>query len=149
MKVKNQQDFWAGLLFLLLGIAFTLAASNQVMGSAAEPGPGYFSVFLGGLMALLGVWVLFSSLTFETDGGNPVGALAWRPLVIVVAAVLLFGVLLPKWGLILTCPLLVGALHLASSDFDWRVMIASAVGTTALAYLVFVTALKVPLPIWP
>lgn len=149
MKVKNQQDFWAGLLFLVLGIAFTLAASKQVMGSAAEPGPGYFPVFLGGLMALLGIWVLFFSLTFETDGGNPVGDLAWRPLVIVVAAIVLFGVLLPKWGLILTSPLLVGVLHLASSHFDWRVMMASAVATTVVAYLVFVVALKMPLPLWP
>ena len=149
MKVKNQQDFWAGLLFLVLGLAFTLAASKQVMGSASEPGPGYFPVFLGGLMALLGVWILFFSLTFETDGGNPVGALAWRPLLVVVGAIVLFGVLLPKWGLILTCPLLAAGLYLAASDVNWRVVIASAVGATVLAYLVFVKALKVPLPLWP
>ena len=93
MKVKNQQDFAAGLLFLSVGIACAVGASKHVMGSASDPGPGYFPVFLGGLIALLGAWILFFSLTLETDGGDPMGALAWRPLLVIVGVVVLSGVL--------------------------------------------------------
>jgi hypothetical protein len=149
LKVKNQQDFWAGLLFLVVGVTFALAASKQVLGSASEPGPGYFPLLLGGLLSLLGAWILFLSLTFETDGGNPVGALAWRPAIVVLGAIVLCGAVLPKLGLILTCPLLTVWLHWASPRWEGRWVALSALVTTTLAHLVFVLGLEAPLPLWP
>ena len=149
MKVKNQQDFAAGLLFLSVGIACAVGASKHVMGSASDPGPGYFPVFLGGLIALLGAWILFFSLTLETDGGDPLGALAWRPLLVIVGVVVLSGVLLPKLGLLITSPLLVILASLAARDLRWHEVVLSATGATLLAYLVFVVALKRPIALLP
>ena len=80
MKIKSERDFWSGLVFLVAGVAFVVAAMNDPVGSAAQPGPGYFRLLPSAALATLGVVVLFKALTFEHDGGDPIGRIAWsRP----------------------------------------------------------------------
>jgi hypothetical protein len=54
MKIKNQRDFWAGMMFLVTGVAFAWGATAYHFGSSARPGPAYFPFGLGVLLALLG-----------------------------------------------------------------------------------------------
>ena len=90
MKIKSQQDFFSGLMFLVVGLAFAYGATDYSMGAAARPGPGYFPLILSVLLAILGAIVVFTSLTIEVEGGDPVGHIAWRPLIIIVVAITLF-----------------------------------------------------------
>lgn len=149
MKIKSQQDFWAGLLFLTLGVVFALGASEQAVGSARAPGPGFFPLALGALMALLGSLILFLSLTFETDGGKPIGKVAWRPLLAVLGAVVLCAVALPSLGLWLTCPMVVAVASLAVGPPHWAGLWWMCLLSTPVAYLVFVVVLALPLPLGP
>ena len=55
MKVKNGRDFWAGLMFMAVGLYFAAVAQNYPMGSAVRMGPAYFPTILGGLLAVLGL----------------------------------------------------------------------------------------------
>ena len=80
MKIKSQKDFWSGLMFMAAGLGFAVGATNYSFGTSARPGPGYFPFGLGVLLALLGAVVLFKSLSIETEGGDPVGAIPWGPL---------------------------------------------------------------------
>ena len=107
MKIKSQRDFWSGLMFLGIGAAFAIGSLDYSFGNSARPGPAYFPFGLGVLMAILGGMVLFGALTKDTPDGDPVGAFAWRPLIIILASVALFGVLLPRLGMFITLPLLV------------------------------------------
>jgi hypothetical protein len=80
MQVKNEKDFWAGLMFIAFGLAFALIAvgppaalvelGRQLgwkiqygypMGSAVRMGPAYFPTVLGGLLAVLGAIVFVRS----------------------------------------------------------------------------------------
>lgn len=88
MQIKSRQDFWAGLMFIALGVVFAWGATEYSFGSAARPGPGYFPFGLGILLALLGALVLLGALTLETADGGRIGRIAWRPLLIIVGAVL-------------------------------------------------------------
>ena len=109
MKIKSERDFWAGLLFIVFGVAFGVAATYRDMGPActagdpcavslaarfalmsAHPGPGFFPLGLGIVLALLGAAVLFKSLAIESFGGDPISPIAWRPLAFVIASLLLF-----------------------------------------------------------
>ncbi|HEY1131820.1 MAG TPA: tripartite tricarboxylate transporter TctB family protein, partial [Roseateles sp.] len=120
MKIKSQRDFWSGLMFLVAGIAFAWGATEYSFGTSARPGPGYFPFGLGILLALLGGLVLFKALTLESEGGDPVGTIAWRPLLVIVAAIVVFGVALPRLGLACTLPLLIALSSLAGDQFRWR-----------------------------
>jgi hypothetical protein len=100
-------------------------------------------------MAILGGVVLFSSLTIETEDGEPIGPWAWKPLLIIVGAVAGFGVVLPKLGLVVSLPLLIFIAAMAGDEFHWRDAIVNAVVLTVGSWLIFSKGLGLTIPVWP
>lgn len=157
VKIKNEKDFFSGLLFLTLGIACAWGATAYPLGSAAGVGPGYFPLLMGGLLAAVGVLVMFKALVIETEGGARIGAWAWRPLIFILGGNLLFGLLLvgfPAWhvpgmGLVVAIYGLVLVAGLASPRYRLRDALVLATVLAAGCYGVFVWALKMALPVWP
>jgi hypothetical protein len=65
MKIRNEQNFWAGVMFLVFGLGFVVLAREYDMGTAQRMGPAYFPTILGGLLAALGLIVSITSLGSE------------------------------------------------------------------------------------
>jgi hypothetical protein len=149
MKIKSERDFWSGLMFIVVGIAFAWGATTYSFGSSARPGPGYFPFGLGILLAVLGALVLFKALTIETEDGEKFGHFAWRPLFVVLGAVTLFGFILPRAGLIISLPVLVLLSSWASDEFSLKGSIINAVVLTAMSWVIFVKGLALTIPVWP
>lgn len=149
MKIKSQKDFWSGLMFIVVGGCFAIGALNYSFGSSARPGPGYFPFGLGVLLAILGALILFEALTIETDDGEPIGAYAWKPLIVILGAVAGFGFLLPRLGMVISLPLLVLVSAYASDEHTWLGSIINAVVIVTMSYLIFVVGLKLTIPVWP
>jgi Tripartite tricarboxylate transporter TctB family len=149
LKIKSEKDFWSGLMFVAIGVAFAIGALNYSFGSSARPGPAYFPFGLGVLMALLGAMVLFKALTLETAGGDPIGHIAWKPLAIIVGAVVVFGLALPKLGMAVTMPLLVVIAAAASDEFKLKEALVNAVVLTVGCWLIFIKGLSLTIPLWP
>ena len=63
MKIRNQRDFGDGIMYMVIGLFFTIVATNYPMGTAAKMGPGYFPFFLGILMTILGLIVAIKALS--------------------------------------------------------------------------------------
>lgn len=150
MKIKSERDFWAGMMFLVVGIAFAWgAAANYNFGSSARPGPAYFPFGLGVLLALLGALELFKALTIESEGGDPIGAVAWKPLIVIVGAVAMFGWTLPHLGMFIALPLLVLMSATAGDEFHWKDALISAVVLTVGSWFIFIYGLKLVIPLYP
>ena len=149
MKIKSQRDFWSGLMFVTVGVVFAIGATNYSMGTSARPGAGYFPMILSVAMALLGAVVLFKSLTIETEGGDPIGEFAWRPLLVIVASIAAFGFALPRLGLFVTIPLLIIMVSFAGDEFRWKGVLASCVVLTAGSWFIFIWGLKLTIPLKP
>jgi hypothetical protein len=149
VKIKSHRDFWAGLMFIVIGLAFAWGATYYRFGESARPGPGYFPLGLGILLAVLGTIVLFKALTIETDGGEPVGRIAWRPLLIVLGSLGLFAFLLPRVGLVISLPILVVTSALAGEEFHVGEALANAAVLTLGSWLVFIKGLGLTIPVWP
>ncbi len=149
MKIKSQKDFCSGLMFLLVGFGFAWGATEYNFGSSANPGPGYFPFGLGLLLALLGGMVLFKALSIESEGGDPIGKIAWRPLLSVVLAVVGFGLLLPWLGLVCSLPPLVVMAAWAGDEFRFREALLNAAVLTVGSYAIFIGGLKLVIPLWP
>jgi hypothetical protein len=149
VKIKSQRDFASGLMFVAIGTGFAIGALNYTFGSSARPGPAFFPFGLGVLMTLLGAAVLFKSLTIESDDGEPIGSIAWRPLGVLIASVVMFGLLLPRLGMVITLPLLVLLASLASDEFSLKSTLVSAGLLTVVAWGVFVKGLGLAIPLWP
>ncbi len=149
MKIKSQRDFWSGLMFLLVGLGFAWGATEYSFGSSARPGPGYFPFGLGLLLAVLGCMVLFKALTIESANGDPIGGVAWKPLLVIVASIIMFGVCLPRLGLAITLPLLIVISAMAGDEFGWRGAVINAAVLTLASWVIFVWGLNLVLPVWP
>jgi Tripartite tricarboxylate transporter TctB family len=149
VKIKSQRDFFSGLMFVVVGIAFAIGATNYSMGSSAKPGAGYFPLILSVLMAILGAIVLFKSLTIETEGGDPIGAIAWRPLIVIVVAITVFGATITTLGLVIAVPILILISSLAGDEFNWLGVIINAAVLTLFSWLIFIVGLKLTIPLWP
>ncbi len=149
MKIKSQRDFWSGLMFVVVGVGFAWGATNYSFGSSARPGPGYFPFGLGILLALLGAAVLFKALTIESAGGDPIGRFAWKPLVIIVGSIALFGAMLPTIGMVISLPVLVFVSAYAGDEFHWKDALINAAVLTVGSWLIFIKGLSLTIPLWP
>jgi hypothetical protein len=149
MKIKSQRDFWSGLMFVVIGIAFAWGATSYSFGGSARPGPGYFPFGLGLLMAVLGAVVLFKALTVETADGDPIGAFAWKPLIYIVATVAIFGWTLPHLGMIVALPMLVVISSLAGDEHHWGESLLNSAILTAGSWVIFIWGLNLTIPLWP
>jgi len=134
-------------MFVGFGLFFVVVAlMNYQMGSAVRMGPAYFPVLLGGLLAILGLVVLISSVV---EDGPPVAKFHFRPLLFIAASSLAFAYLLKPLGLVLASAALVFISAYGGHEFKFKeVAIMSAV-LVVFAVLVFVKGLTLPFPICP
>ena len=162
MKIKSQRDFWAGLMFIAVGVFFVVVAigtpefidkifgtkviPGYQIGSAVRMGPAYFPIVLGGMLAFLGMVVLFDSLVEE---GPPVAKFHFRPLLFLAASSLAFAYLLKPLGLPLASVALVFISALGGHEFKWKEVAILSVVLVIFSVLVFVKALVLPFPICP
>jgi len=149
VKIKSEKDFWSGMMFLVAGLGFAWGATEYSFGSSARPGPGYFPLGLGLILASLGAIILFKALTIETDDGDPVGGIAWKPLLVIVGSMVMAGLLLPRLGLFITLPLLVIMSAMAGDEFRWKEALINAVVLTVFSWAVFIWGLALIIPMWP
>jgi len=157
VKIKSQKDFYSGVVYAAVGVAFAWGATNYTLGEGARMGPGYFPLLLGILLTVIGLAVSFKALVVETEGGDKIGAIAWKPLGFIIAANLLFGVLLgglpsiglPAMGLIAAIFGLTLVSSLAGDTYNIKEVLVLATILAAGSYVAFVWLLKLQFPVWP
>ena len=136
MEIRSSTDVLAGSIFIGFG-AFVLAyGSRYPMGTSSRMGPGYYPMIMAGVLVLLGIVLAGRSLRAGslTQPGNVVGRVNPRPIILVLAATLTFGLLIDPGGLILAAVILIMLARAAEPTF--RVVEA---GVLALALVAFVT----------
>ena len=157
MNIKSQKDFFSGLMFMGVGVAFAWGATTYNVGSGARMGPGYFPLYLGLLMVILGAVITFKSLVVETLNGDKVGKWAWKPLIFIILSNLIFGVLLgglpsiglPAMGLIAAIYALTFVASMAESGWKFKATFILATILAVGSYVAFVLALKLQFQVWP
>lgn len=146
MKIKNPKDFWAGLMFIGIGLFFIIGSRDYQLGSAARMGPAYFPTLLGGMMAVVGGLVFFRSFILK---GEKVAAFPLRLIFFITLALLVFGYLLKPIGLVLALLLLVVISAFAGHEFRLKEALLLTFVLIVLSVLVFVKGLGLPFPLWP
>ena len=141
----SRRDLLAGAVFVGLGLAFGITASTYEVGSLVRMGPGFFPLALGGLLVLLGVAIAVQALVAERDASS--APVPWRAVVLLVGALLFFGVTVDDLGLVVT--VFVTVFLASMADRDARVLPAAlvALSVTVLCAVIFVYALQLRLPL--
>jgi len=145
-SIRNPRDFCAGALFIGVGVATIVLGARYTLGTAARMGPGYFPRILGILMIALGAILALRALRIS---GPRVPPFRWRPTLIVLGSVVLFGAIVRPVGVALSTVILIVTASAASHEFRPREALVAGVLLAALAVGVFVVGLQLQLPIWP
>lgn len=139
--------FYTGLLFLIVGLLFSTWATSYTVGAASNMGPGYFPFMLGIILAILGVLNLLKSIASKEI--KVPANIAWRPLILILLANILFGVLLPSMGLVVAIFALVIVSSHAMPNTPIKETILLATLLSVVGCIVFAWALGMPFTILP
>jgi hypothetical protein len=148
MQIRNQKDFWAGILFVVFGAGFAVVGSGYAFGSAERMGPGYFPTAVGLLLVAIGIGVALGATAASAEV-DKVKQFAWSTLLLIIGPVVLFGLLLDTLGLVLCVLLLVCIASYASHEFGWKTALGNAAALIAISLAVFVYLLDLQFPLWP
>jgi hypothetical protein len=156
MKIGHPKDFWGGVLFAVIGLAFAVIAygikplgiPGYAMGIPARMGPAFFPFYLGMLLFILGLIIAVGG--FRHSGPEEhFPKFHWKPIGFILGAVLLFGVILKAAGMLLSGILLVIIAGFGSAEFSLKRSVILAVVLVIFCALVFVGGLKLPIPLCP
>jgi predicted outer membrane lipoprotein len=144
-------------MFAIIGGGFAWGATNYSIGTGARMGPGYFPLLLGILLAVLGAFTVFYSLIEHTEDGDKIGTFAWRPIIYILGANVIFGILLaglprlglPPMGLIAAIYALTIIASKAGDVFKFKEVLMLATFLSVLSYLAFIKLLSLQMPVWP
>lgn len=151
MRLKNAKDFWSGVMFIVVGLFFAGFAQQYDMGTAARMGPAYFPTVLGLLLAAIGVLVSLRGVTTEPEAGHSgrVERFHFKPILLVLGAVVAFGALLRPAGLVVALLALIIVSSLGSGEFRLREVLPLAIGLALLVLAVFIWGLSMTIPVLP
>lgn len=150
--IKNQKDFFAGLMFMAFGAFFCLyAVKNYPLGTAARMGPGYFPMLLGGFLFVLGLLISLKGLFFKSDEPDygKFGSFDWKHFFIILGSVTLFAILLRPAGLIPATAVMIFLASFAGQKFRFLQTLILCIVLCCVVWLVFVVGLGLTVPIWP
>jgi hypothetical protein len=146
--VRNQKNFLAGLLYVLVGGGFAIGATSYKLGDAARMGPGYFPFWVGVILAIFGVIVMAGSLNRRAvKEGLP--RMDIRPIAWILGSIVLFGALLQPLGLAVSLVLLVLVSSMGSHEFGWKGAVLNAVLLLSISLGAFIFGLHLQIPVWP
>jgi len=146
MRIRLTTDLLTGLLFLGLGGFVLVYGARYPIGSAVRMGPGYFPRLISSGLALLGLVLIIRSLL---RGGETLGAIALRPLVVVVLGTFAFGLLIERAGFWLASIALVFASRLVERELRVAEVAGLALVLTALITVIFRYGLGLPMQLLP
>jgi hypothetical protein len=147
MRIKSPKDFWAGLMFMGVGLFFMIwALTHYQMGTAVRMGPAYFPTVLGGMLAVLGLMTLIEAFAMD---GPPVPPMLMRPLILISVACVVYGYIMKPAGLVVATAALVYISAFGGHEFKWKEVTILYVILVIFSVLVFVKGLTLPFPLWP
>ena len=144
-RVKNPQDFWAGLLFLVIGVGAAYLGRNYTFGTATKMGPGYLPTVLSWGLAGIGIILILRAMV---ENGLKIESSLYRPQFFILLAIVVFGLLIERVGLAPSIIVVACVASLASTETRWMETAILTIGLAVFCSLLFVKLLGQPLAIW-
>ena len=143
---RSLPDVLAGGILVLIGGAFVVGSFTYELGTPLRMGPGYFPLLVGVILAALGLAVVVKGLL----AGDVIefGAVPWRAVIVIVLALLFFGLTVRRLGFVPTSAVTALLTTLASREMRPLKALAVAAGLTVASTLIFVVGLQLRIPLW-
>lgn len=145
VDVRNNRDFWGGVMFFAVGAVAIVAAWDYPFGSTLRMGPGYFPVILGAIMMAFGLIIMFQGLrNNEKIQGN------WslRALIILPISLVVYGILMEVAGFIPALIALIFISAVSGEEFKFKEVLLLTVILLVIAWTIFIWGLSLPYPMF-
>lgn len=146
MNIRWSQDFVSGLFFCAVAIGGIALSSRLDLGTPARMAAGFFPLWLSAILLVLGAVILARSFFMRAE---PVGEINARPLIAVLGGVVIFSLIVEKWGFAIAGVLLIVLARFAGGRFRPIEVGILAVALVGMSALVFLYGLKLPLRLLP
>jgi len=140
------QDVLLGVFLVTVAAGALYATRTLTVGHAADMGPGYMPRVVS--LALLGFGLFFLGRSIRGVAVT-IEAVRLRPLIAVLAAVGVFALTAERLGLAIASVLTVLLAGLATRETRPLESMGFALLLSALAALLFIKVLALPVPLWP
>lgn len=144
-RVKDQKDFWSGILFIAFGCAGIWFGRRYAVGNLSSMGPGFFPLMMSIAVIAVGGFLLARSLVVP---GEPIERVAFIPQILILASIVVFGLLIERVGLAVAVMAVAIISGLAARGLRWYELIALALIMSALCVILFVYLLGQPIQVW-
>jgi len=144
LRIKSPQDVGAAATFILIGVAGLWFGREYDLGTASQMGPGYMPMLLSVGLILFGAIVGLRAVTVQ---GPAFERIRWRSMLLILLSILVFAILIETAGLLAATFAVVVLSACASGEASWKETIGLAVLLAAFCVVVFVYALKQPIPV--
>jgi putative tricarboxylic transport membrane protein len=145
-SVWLRRDFIAGLVVIAVGAFAFWQSANLAIGTLGGMGPGMLPRSLAVLLAFLGALLVLDAVL---EGGPRLDRWSIRGPVLVLGAVVAFGLSVRPLGLVVAGPLAILISAFASDEVRWKETIALGVVMTLFCIGLFKYALGLPIPLAP
>ena len=145
LEWRTNKDLWAGLMYIVTGALGMWIARDYPFGSALRMGPGYFPSVLGGIMIVMGIYVI--ALGLRKNHEKIQGNWSIRALIVLPISMVVFGILMEEAGFIPAMLALIPISAAAGRDFKWVEVVPLTIGLTILCAAGFIFALGLPYPL--
>jgi uncharacterized membrane protein len=145
LEWRTNKDLWASVMYITTGALGMWIARDYPFGSALRMGPGYFPTVLGGIMVVMGIYVL--ALGLRKDHEKIQGNWSIRALIVLPLSMIAFGILMEEAGFIPAMAALIPISAAAGRDFKWVEVVALTIGLTILCWFGFIYLLGLPYPV--
>ena len=143
IELRNNKDFFAGLLFLVVGlVAVFIARRDYPLGTSLNMGAGYFPVLMGSVLAAFGLFIMIRGLI---KGEKIAGVWGIRPLILLNLGVLVFGFLIDRFGMIPSLVALFFIAALGGKEFKFKEVLVLTILMSAASWVIFIYGLNLPL----
>ncbi|MGE7472437.1 tripartite tricarboxylate transporter TctB family protein [Bosea sp. NPDC003192] len=143
---SGANDILLGLLFAAIGALALYVGRNYVFGTTQRMGPGFLPRIVSGALVLIGIALMLRGML--TRGWAP-PAIAWRPILLICLAVIVFSSTIDRLGLFVASLLTVGIGACAGQEIRWKELPLIALGLAAFCTVLFGYVLKISMPVWP
>ena len=144
-KIKSQEDFWAGLMFIAFGVLAIFISTDYPLGSAMRMGPGYFPTGIGIILIILGSIIAMTSFKVV---GDKVGTFAFKPMILLSVAFGVFGWAIDNIGFILALFILIALSSAAGKEFKMKEILPMSAVLIVGSWALFIWGLELPFPLF-
>lgn len=145
-RTKRNAGLWAGMVIFLFSLLFFILSFDYDYSSNVGPGPGFFPLYLSGILMILSIFYVFESVKGKNVSSEkwPKGE-ALKNVLSVLGCLVFFLLLFYLAGMIAAS--MVFLFLVFFKGYKWYINVAMSVGISLFLFWLFNNVLSVPLPV--